>query len=83
VRDIVKEGQEVEVRVLALDLENGKISLSLKAITTAAQKAEESLALSEYEARQSDDEQETDEPETPPPPPRKRNYELRGGTGGN
>ena len=34
-RDVVSEGQEVEVKILAVDSENQRISLSLKALMTA------------------------------------------------
>jgi ribosomal protein S1 len=69
--DVVSEGQEVEVKVLSVDEENQRIGLSLKALMTAPMKpgqqqvADEDLPL----------------PEGAPKPPRKRNQELKGGTG--
>ena len=67
VSDIVKEGQEVQVKVLSVDREQRRISLSLK----AAQPKEPEAAAEEPEA----------EPEAPAKPPRPRTTPLRGGTG--
>jgi small subunit ribosomal protein S1 len=70
-RDVVSEGQEVEVKVLSVDEENQRISLSLKALLTAPQKpgqqqvADEDMPL----------------PADAPKAPSKRNEELKGGTG--
>jgi small subunit ribosomal protein S1 len=66
VRDLVKEGQEVQVMVLSLDPAQRRISLSLK----AAQPKEEAPA----------DEEEMEE-EVPVKPPRPRTTPLRGGIG--
>jgi small subunit ribosomal protein S1 len=68
--DVLSEGQEVEVKVLAFDVEKQRISLSLKALmdrpTKPGQekKADEDLAL----------------PPGAPKPPRKTNQPLKGGT---
>ena len=69
VNDIVKEGQEVAVKILSVDPESRRISLSLKqAIAREAPKPEP----------------EAEEEAAPEPkkPERPRNYQLRGGTGG-
>lgn len=71
-RDVVSEGQEVEVKILSVDAENQRISLSLKALLAAPVKpgqqqvADEDLPL----------------PADAPKPPRKTHQELKGGTGG-
>ena len=71
-RDVVSEGQEVEVKILSVDSEQQRISLSLKALMAAPVKpgqqtvADEDLPL----------------PADAPKPPRKRQGELKGGTGG-
>ncbi len=67
VGDIVKEGQEVQVKVLSVDREQRRISLSLK----AAQPKEPEATPEELEP----------EPEVPAKPPRPRATPLRGGTG--
>jgi small subunit ribosomal protein S1 len=70
-RDVLSEGQEVEVKILAVDAENQRISLSLKALMTAPVKpgqqqvADEDMPL----------------PADAPKPPRKLYKELKGGTG--
>jgi small subunit ribosomal protein S1 len=69
VSDVVQEGQQVEVLVVSVDVEQQRISLSLKALEArpqAAPKAEEE----ESEA-------------APAPPPRRRQSALKGGIGGN
>jgi len=68
VHDIVKSGQEVQVKVLSVDPAQRRISLSLKA---AQAKEPEPAAEEEPEP----------EPETPAKPPRPRTTPLRGGTG--
>ncbi len=71
-RDVLSEGQEVEVKVLSVDEEQQRISLSLKALMAAPVKpgqqtvADEDLPL----------------PADAPKPPRKSHRELKGGTGG-
>jgi small subunit ribosomal protein S1 len=67
VSDIVKEGQEVQVKVLSVDREQRRISLSLK----AAQPKEPEAVAEEPEP----------EPEVPAKPPRPRTTPLKGGTG--
>ena len=69
VADIVKEGQAVAVKVLSIDPEARRISLSLKqAIVREAPKPEP--------------EEEEVAPE-PKKPERPRNFQLRGGIGGS
>ncbi|HTM52833.1 MAG TPA: S1 RNA-binding domain-containing protein [Pirellulales bacterium] len=70
VSDMLTEGQDVEVMVLAVDPEQQRISLSLKALEARA---------SASEAAQSE---EPDEGEAAPEPQRKRNTPLKGGVGG-
>jgi ribosomal protein S1 len=67
VGDIVKEGQEVQVKVLSVDPGQRRISLSLKA---ALPKEAEAAA-----------EEPEEEPEMPAKPPRPRTSPLRGGLG--
>lgn len=68
VRDVVEEGQQVEVKVLSIDPENQRISLSMKAL---AAKPETQKAQAEPE-----------EEEAPPPPPQpNRKTPLKGGVG--
>lgn len=67
VGDIVKTGQEVQVKVLSVDPAQRRISLSLK----AAQAKEPEPVAEEPEP----------EPEVPVKPPRPRTTPLRGGTG--
>jgi small subunit ribosomal protein S1 len=68
--DVLAEGQEVEVKVLSVDAEKQRISLSLKALADRPmkpgqeKKADEDLAL----------------PPGAPKPPRKTNQPLKGGT---
>ena len=65
--DIVSEGQEVEVKVLSVDPDAQRISLSLKAL----------------QARPEPKKKAEPEPadELPPPPPKKRSTPLKGGLG--
>jgi small subunit ribosomal protein S1 len=70
VRDIVSEGQQVEVKVLSIDPEQQRISLSMKALQ------------SKPEAKKA--EAETPEKDEPPPPPLpKPKGPLKGGLGRN
>jgi small subunit ribosomal protein S1 len=69
VADVVKEGQEVQVRILSVDPAQKRMSLSLKA---ALAKEPEPEATAEPEP----------EPEVPARPPRPRTTPLRGGLGG-
>jgi predicted RNA-binding protein with RPS1 domain len=72
VGDVLKEGEEVECRVLAVDSDEQRLSLSIKAL--AAKPA----------AASSDAEPETEEPveESPAPVAKKRTGPLKGGLGG-
>ncbi len=67
VGDIVKEGQQVDAKVLSVDTENQRISLSMKA----------------YEARPESAKKEEPEAEAAPEPPKKkkRAVNLQGGLG--
>jgi small subunit ribosomal protein S1 len=69
--DVVSEGQEVEVKILSVDQENQRISLSLKALMAAPIKAGQQTVADE----------DLPLPEGAPKVPRKRNQELKGGTG--
>jgi small subunit ribosomal protein S1 len=69
VTDVVKEGQAVNVKVLSVDPENRRLSLSLR------------QAIVREEPKKEEDEVE-EEPETPAKPERPRNFPLRGGLGG-
>ncbi len=67
VGDIVKPGQEVQVKVLSIDPEQRRIALSLKAAQVKPPEAVE--------------EEVEEEPAAPVKPPRPRTTPLRGGTG--
>ena len=67
VSDAVTEGQEVEVKVLSVDPEAQRISLSLKAFQARPEPAKKAT--------------EPDEPEPPPPTPIRRKTPLKGGLG--
>lgn len=69
VKNIVKEGDRVEVKVLAVDRENQKISLSLKATQAPPEKKTEEKP-----------EEETVEPRRAPIVTRTSNAPLKGGT---
>ncbi len=69
--DVVSEGQEVEVKVLSVDEENQRISLSLKALMAPPEKPGEKKIADE----------DAPLPADAPKPPRKRNQELKGGIG--
>ena len=64
----VKQGQEIEAKVLAVDTENKRISLSMKALQAVP------------EAPKAQDE-EPEEEATPAVPKKKRNQPLKGGIG--
>jgi small subunit ribosomal protein S1 len=70
--DAVSEGQEVEVKVLSVDPEKQRISLSLKALTDRPRKPGEDKVADE----------DIPLPDDAPKTPRKRTGELKGGTGG-
>lgn len=73
VGSVVSEGQEVEVKVLSIDEDKQRISLSLKA-------AQAPPATAETEA---DGEPQTEIVEAPRKNPRKHQGPLKGGTGGS
>jgi len=66
--DVVSEGQEVDVKVLSIDAEQQRISLSMKALMARAEPAKKA-------------EPEFAEPEEPPAPLPKAKGPLKGGTG--
>jgi small subunit ribosomal protein S1 len=72
VSDVVQEGQEVEVKILSVDTEKQRISLSLKALLPPPEKpgqqkvADEDMPL----------------PADAPKPPKKKATNLKGGIGG-
>jgi small subunit ribosomal protein S1 len=70
VRDVVSEGQQVEVKVLSIDPEQQRISLSMKAL-----QAKPETKKAEAEAAEKD--------EPPPPPLPKSKGPLKGGLGRN
>jgi small subunit ribosomal protein S1 len=67
VRDFLTEGQEVTVKVLSIDKENRRISLSIKAAVEQVEAPEEEAAEEPFVEQK----------------PRQRNYQLRGGVGGD
>jgi small subunit ribosomal protein S1 len=71
-RDVVSEGQDVEVKVLSVDMEKQRISLSLKAL----------LPPPEKPGQQKVSDEDMPLPADAPKPPRKRSQELKGGIGG-
>jgi ribosomal protein S1 len=78
VADVVKEGETVECRVLAVDPDEQRMSLSIKALAAkpAASGADSADAADDVDAAG------TGEPAAPPPPPKKRTTPLKGGVGG-
>ena len=72
VSDVAREGQQVECRVIAVDPDEQRLSLSIKALAPPPA-AKDQAPVEEPEA---------DEPEAPPPVVKKRNTPLKGGTGG-
>ena len=73
VADVVKEGETVECRVLAIDPDGQKLSLSIKALAPAPADRDLGPAAAAEQA----------DPETPPAPQKKRNTPLKGGIGGS
>jgi predicted RNA-binding protein with RPS1 domain len=71
VGDVVKEGETVECRVLAVDPAEQRMSLSIKAVIAPPAAAADASAEGDAEP--------VDEP--PPPSPRKSNKPLKGGLG--
>jgi len=78
VGDVVKEGEVVECRVLAVDPDEQRMSLSIKALAAkpAASGAESADAADDVDAAAAG------EPAAPPSPPKKRTTPLKGGVGG-
>jgi small subunit ribosomal protein S1 len=72
VSDIVSEGQEVEVKILSVDVEKQRIGLSLKALMAKPEKPGEQKVADE----------EIPLPADAPKPPRKKHQQLKGGIGG-
>lgn len=71
VSDVVKEGQEIETKILSVDVENQRISLSMKALEARPEPP-----------KKPDAPEPEPEAEAPPPPPRKeRKVPLQGGLG--
>lgn len=71
-RDVVSEGQEVEVKVLSVDMEKQRISLSLKALLSPPEKAGQQKIADE----------DMPLPADAPKAPRKKQQNLKGGIGG-
>ena len=75
VADVVREGEAVECRVLAIDPDAQRLSLSIKALAPPpAAVVRPGVAGGTSEAA---------EPETPPAPPKVRKTPLKGGVGGD
>jgi small subunit ribosomal protein S1 len=72
VSDIVSEGQEVEVKILSVDVEKQRISLSLKAL----------MAKPEKPGEQKTADEDITLPADAPKAPRKKHQQLKGGIGG-
>jgi len=72
VSDVAREGQQVECRVIAVDPDEQRLSLSIKALAPAPAARDERAA----------EEPDAEEPDAPPPA-KKRNTPLKGGVGGN
>jgi small subunit ribosomal protein S1 len=72
VSDIVSEGQEVEVKILSVDVEKQRISLSLKALMAKPEKPGEKKV----------EDEDLPLPADAPKPPRKKVQQLKGGIGG-
>ena len=73
VADVVKEGEQVECRVLAIDPHEQKLALSIKALAPPP--------AAKHQAAEPEPEQA--EPEAPPPPRKQRTTPLKGGVGGD
>jgi predicted RNA-binding protein with RPS1 domain len=71
VSDVAREGQQVECRVIAVDPDEQRLSLSIKALAPPPA-AKEAVVAEEPEA---------EEPAAPPPVAKKRTTPLKGGTG--
>jgi small subunit ribosomal protein S1 len=76
IRDRVQEGKDVEVQILSIDKEARRMSLSVKAIEAAKEKAETDAAKAELAARAAAEEAEDEEA---PRPKKQFPFQLRGG----
>ena len=72
VSDVISEGQEVEVKILSVDVEKQRIGLSLKALLPPPEKPGEKKLADE----------DMPLPADAPKPPRKKAEQLKGGIGG-
>ncbi|MEZ6139223.1 MAG: S1 RNA-binding domain-containing protein [Zavarzinella sp.] len=77
VRDVVQEGQQVDVQVLNIDKENRKISLSIKALQDEQRRKDNEIAQAELAAKLAAEEAE--EAANPPKPKKPIKFKLRGG----
>jgi ribosomal protein S1 len=75
VADVVREGESVECRVLAIDPDEQRLSLSIKALAPPPAAAAQAPAAEPGP--------EEAEPEMPPPPPKVRKTPLKGGVSSN
>ncbi len=75
VSDVVKEGEQVECRVLAIDPDEQKLALSIKALAPPP--------AAKHSTGEPEPTVEEAEPETPPPPRKQRTAPLKGGVGGD
>jgi small subunit ribosomal protein S1 len=73
VADVVKEGEQVECRVLAIDPDEQKLALSIKALAPPPS--------AKHSAGEPEPAAEEAEPEAPPPPKKQRTTPLKGGVG--
>jgi ribosomal protein S1 len=76
IRDRVREGVDVEVQILGIDKDARRMSLSMKAVEAAKQKAETEAAKAELAAREAAAEAEDDDA---PRPKKQFPFQLRGG----
>jgi small subunit ribosomal protein S1 len=77
IRDRVREGMEVEAQILSIDKEARRMSLSMKAIEAAKERAETEAAKAELAARAAA--AEAEEEEDAPRPKKQFPFQLRGG----
>src|SRR3954468_78292 len=77
IRDRVQEGVMVEVQILSIDKDAKRMSLSMKALEVAKQKAETDAAKAELAVR--DAAAEAEEDDGVPRPKKKFPFQLRGG----
>jgi small subunit ribosomal protein S1 len=77
IRDRVQEGKDVEVQILSIDKDARRMSLSMKAIEAAKEKAETDAAKADLASRAAAEEAEEDG--EAPRPKKKYPFQLRGG----